>query len=259
MTDSVSNNCQESIVITGGGRGIGKAIARQLAKNYCVMLVGRTERDLIATCSEIHAAGGTAAYYAGDAAAPKTAQAVMKRIAELGWTLQGVVCNAGIGKSSPTHELDEALWHSVVNVNLHASFYFAKAALPIFLQQKAGTLCFISSIAGVKAYAYEAAYVASKHAVVGLAQSLALEYGKHGITSVAICPSFVEGAMTTRTIKGLAKRRGIAESEARTVIERTNPQRRIIPEEEIATIVDFVCSNKVPSLSGSPIIVSGGA
>ncbi len=247
-----------AIIVTGGGRGLGRAISLQLARSFRVLLVGRTEASLAATRRAIREAGGTAEYLAGDVALPETAGVAVSRVAELGWKLHGVVNNAGIGKSSPTHELALEKWHEAFGVNVHGSFYFAKAALPYLLENREGVLCFISSLAGVKGYAYEAAYTASKHAQVGLAGALAQEYGKRGIVSSVICPGFIEGEMTMRTIKGVAGRRGISEDEARGVIEKTNPQRRIIPEKEVAQMVEFICKNNVPSLGGSPIILNGG-
>lgn len=248
-----------AVIVTGGGRGIGRAISLRLANTYAVLVVGRSEPDLQATCDEITANGGTARYVAGDVGVKATADNAVRLVEELGWQLHSVICNAGVGKSSVTHELSADTWHDTFSVNVDGAFNFAQAALPLFVQQHGGVLCFINSIAGIKSYPYEAAYTASKHAVVGLAQSIALEYGKHGITSVAICPGFVESDMTERTINGLAARRGISHQEARQVIEKLNPQRRIIPAGEVAAMVDFVCRNKVPSLSGSCVVMSGGA
>lgn len=247
-----------AIIVTGGGRGLGRAISLQLSGSYHVLLIGRTEADLKATCRAIRKGGGTATYYVGDVALPETAENAISRIHKLGWKLHGIVCNAGIGKSNPTHMLQLAAWHEAFNTNVHGSFYFAKAALPYLLENRGGVLCFISSLAGVKGYAYEAAYTASKHAQVGLAKALAQEYGKHGIVSAALCPGFIEGEMTERTIKGVAGRRNVSEAAARKVVEKTNPQRRIIPEKEVADMVDFICKNSVPSLAGAPIILNGG-
>jgi NAD(P)-dependent dehydrogenase (short-subunit alcohol dehydrogenase family) len=248
-----------AVIVTGGGKGIGKAISLELSKTYRLVLVGRTERDLKIVCEAINVHGGQALYHVGDVAKQSTAVAVLQLIEKQKWKLHGVVCNAGIGKSSPTHELSADQWQEAFNVNVHGSFYFAQAALPLLMQQKSGVLCFINSLAGLKGYAYEAAYVASKHAVVGLAKTFALEYGKYGISSVVLCPSFVESDMTTRTINSLATRRGISQDEARHIVEKTNPQQRIISKQEIAEMVAFVCANTVPSLSGNPIILSGGA
>ena len=126
------------------------------------------------------------------------------------------------------------------------------------LQARHGVICLISSISGVKGYAYTAAYTASKHALVGLAKSLAQEYGRQGIVIVPICPGFVASEMTTRTIRGVMKRHGLSEEAAEQRVVRANPQRRIIPAEEVAEMVAFVCSGKVPSLSGNPLLLSGG-
>lgn len=254
---SYSKNIPAAL-ITGGGRGIGRAISLRLARTMPVLLVGRTKADLKATCEEIREAGGVADFYVGDISHPETAEQAIALVRRNDWQLGHVICNAGIGKSSSTHELATDQWHAVIDTNLNSCFYLIRAALPLFLERSAGTFCFISSIGGIKGYAYEAAYTASKHAVVGLAKSVALEYGKHGIVSVPICPGFVESDMTTRTITSLANRRSIPKEEAREVIERINPQRRIIPAEEVAEMVAFVCANTVPSLSGSPIIMSGG-
>jgi NAD(P)-dependent dehydrogenase (short-subunit alcohol dehydrogenase family) len=245
------------VIITGGGRGLGRVIAETLARTYDVLVVGRTETDLQSLCSELQSEGNKAEYVVGDVAAYETADAAVAKIKALGWQLSYLVCNAGIGKSRVTHEITTEEWQQVIDTNLNGSFYFSRAVLPYFVDQKSGVICFISSIAGVKGYAHEAAYVASKHAVVGLSKSIALEYGKHGITSIALCPNFVEGEMTDRTISGLATRRNVTRQEARDVIERKNPQRRIITPEEVAEMVAMICSNRVPSLSGSPIVMGG--
>ena len=253
--DSTTN----AVIITGGGSGIGQTISMTLAQSYALLLVGRTEASLRRTCAAIRHNGGRAAYLVGDVANEHTASRAVERVQQLGWRLQAVICNAGVGKSSRTHELSSAQWQKTFATNVHGSFYFAQAVLPIFMQQHFGTICFINSLAGIKGYAYDAAYVASKHAIVGLSKSLALEYGKYGISSVAICPGFVESSMTDRTIQSVASRKGTTTSEARRIVERTNPQRRIIPAQEVSEIVNLVCSNKVPSLAGNPLILSGGA
>ncbi|HXK37497.1 MAG TPA: SDR family oxidoreductase [Candidatus Paceibacterota bacterium] len=249
---------KRAVIVTGGGRGLGRIIAERLVESLNVFIVGRTESDLRDTCSALKAKGHEAAYFVGDVSLPTTADNAIAALEELGWDIAALVCNAGIGKSRPTHELENAEWQHILDVNLNGSFYFSKAVLPLMKEQKSGVLCFISSIAGVRGYAYEAAYAASKHAVVGLAKSIAAEYGKHGIVSVALCPNFIDGEMTERTINGLAQRRGITAQEAREVIEQANPQKRIIPPEEVAEMVANICTNKVPLLSGTAIVMGGG-
>lgn len=251
------NNQKPAALITGGGRGLGKVIATKLAEDYNIMIVGRTEADLTSVREEIRSKGNEAEYVVGDVSVPDTARKAAEKAQDLGWNVTRLICSAGIGKSRVTHELGDEEWRNIVETNLNGSFYFAKAFLPGMIKLNSGVICFVSSIAGVKGYAYEAAYVSSKHAMVGLSKTIASEYGKHGISSVAICPNFIEGEMTERTISGLADRRNISREEARKIIEKKNPQRRIIPAEEVAEMVGMVCSNAVPSLSGSPIIMGG--
>ena len=254
----MSQKNTEVAIITGGGRGIGRAIALRMAAETHVLIVGRTERDLTATCRMIRDAGGYADYVVGDAADPKTAQSAVMFAKEQGLLIRTLVCNAGIGKSGPIESFDESRWREIMDVNVNGSFYFIKACLPAMLKAGKGTICLLSSIAGVRGYAYSAAYTASKHALIGLARSVALEHGKHGIVAVPICPGFVESEMTTRTIHSIMERSGISEQGARSRVAHTNPQRRIIPAEEVAEAVAFVASGKVPSLSGNPLILSGG-
>ena len=245
-------------IITGGGRGIGRAIALRLAKDTNIIVVGRTEKDLISICAEIGKKGGQADYLVGDVSDPKTAGKALAFLKEKSWEVKNLICNAGIAKGGKTETFDKKLWREMFDVNVHGNFYFVQAVLPEMLKNKNGTICLMSSIAGVKGYKNIAAYTATKHALVGFARSLALEYGKHGIVTVPICPSFVETEMTLRTVHGLMERHGISESDARRRVADTTPQKRIMPPEEVAEAVAFVCSGKVPSLSGNPLILSGG-
>ena len=245
-------------IITGGGRGIGRAIALRMARETNVILVGRTEADLVSACRGIEEAGGHADYVVGDVTDPATAAAATEQVRKSGWIIRNLVCNAGIGKSGPLESFDAGTWKNIMDVNVNGSFHFIKACLPSMLEEKKGTVCLISSIAGLKGYANVAAYAASKHALVGIARSMAQEFGKKGIVTVAVCPGYVEGEMTTRSIRGIMERRGISESDARERIESVSPQHRIIPPEEVAEAVAFVCSGKAPALSGSALVLSGG-
>ncbi|MBI5153102.1 MAG: SDR family oxidoreductase [Parcubacteria group bacterium] len=249
---------QRVTIITGGGKGIGRAIALRMANKTNIVIVGRNEEELLATKKEIENTGGNVEYVAGDVADPKTAAKTMVRTQEKGWVVANLVCNAGIGKGGPTATLDSSLWHEIMEVNLDGSFYFIQACLPLMLEQKYGVICIMGSMASIKGYKNNAAYVASKHALLGLARTLAVEYGKYGIVTVPLCPGFVMTEMTERSIHGLMKRKNISFEEAEKIIAEVNPQHRIISQEEIAEMVAFVCENKVPSLSGNPLILSGG-
>lgn len=244
-------------IVTGGGRGLGRVVAEQLSQTYKVLIVGRTESDLSSTCETIRKNGGQAEYIVGDVRKPGTAKDAISKIKELGWDLEVLVNNAGIGKSGKTHEIDLETWHDIIDTNLNASFYFSKAVLPSFIERERATICFISSIAGIEGYSHEAAYVASKHGQVGLSKSIAKEYGKHGIVSVAICPGFIEGEMTDRTIHGLMERKKITYDEARSTVESKNSQKRIIKPSEVADLVISICSREIDVANGVPIKMDG--
>lgn len=246
-------------VVTGGGRGIGRAIALRMARQTAVMLVGRTEADLIATRTAIEEAGGIADYYVGDVAVRDTAFATVEKIHASGNKVGNLVLNAGMGKTGASHEFDPKLWLQIFDVNVHGSFWFVQACAPDMIEAKAGSITVISSTLGLKGCAFDTAYTATKHAVVGMARSLALEYAKHGITVVSLCPSWVESEMTTRSINGLAGRKGIGVDEARRIIEATSPQNRILPAEEVADMVALVADGTLRSLNGHELVLDGGS
>lgn len=249
---------QGATIVTGGGRGIGRAIAIRMARETPVLIVGRTASDLASTCAYIQQEGGKAACCVGDIADPTTAERAVTLVHEHDWTVRHLVCNAGIGKGGASATFDRHTWREMFEINVHGSFWFIQVCLPEMQETQHGTICLISSIAGLKGYKYQAAYCATKHALVGLARSLALEHAKHGIVVVPICPAFVASDMTQHTVAGLVKYRGISEAEAENLIAATNPQHRIIPPEEVAEMVAMVCAGQLPSLNGNPLILSGG-
>jgi NAD(P)-dependent dehydrogenase (short-subunit alcohol dehydrogenase family) len=122
-----------------------------------------------------------------------------------------------------------------------------------------GAVVLMSSLAGVKGVAYDAAYAASKHALVGLARSLALEVGKRGVAAVALCPGFVDTDMTTRTVRSQMKRHGLTKAEARKKLAEKHPLRRVMPPEEVADVVALVCSGTLASVTGNPLVLGGTA
>lgn len=246
-------------IVTGGGRGIGRAIARRMAEETAVLVVGRTKSDLQSVCEEIRQGGGIADYCVGDVSKPATAHRVIKKIEKRNWTVANLVCNAGIGTGGPLVSVAKETMTRMFEVNVYGAIYFMQACLPKMIEQKSGKICLISSIAGVKGFKYQSIYCATKHALVGLASSVGQENAKHGVVVVALCPGFVESAMTRRTIAGLVKHRQMTAAEAEKLIAEQNPQQRILPPEEVAEAVASVCSGKLDSLNGSALIMTGGA
>ena len=164
----------QASIVTGGGRGVGRAIALRLAQDGPVVLVGRNAADLDATVAEIAARGGIAIACAGDVADPATSR---RALAALQWPLHHVVCNAGIGRSGATDAVDPADWQRVFDVNVNGCFHLVRAALPLLAREPGHAITIVSSLAGVRGVAYDAAYTASKHALVGFARALGGDRG----------------------------------------------------------------------------------
>jgi meso-butanediol dehydrogenase/(S,S)-butanediol dehydrogenase/diacetyl reductase len=266
--DSSGHTAQPAALVTGGGRGIGRAITLRLARESPVVVVGRTIAELDSACAEAHHSGGQAVPCVGDVADPATATAALDLVRSHEWVVRHLVCNAGMGKSGATADFDPELWRRIFEVNVHGSFYLVRACLPEMLAQGTGAITIVSSLAGVAGVAYDAAYSASKHALVGLARSLALEYRKRGLTVAALCPSFVESDMTRRTVRGVMQRHGLSEGEATRRVADRCPAKRILPAKEVAEAVallgagDLAAAVALAARGGYPVIggpeLSGG-
>lgn len=249
-------------ILSGGGRGIGRAIAAKLGCAQPVVLVGRTEADLLQACADIAALGGVAVPCVGDVAEPATATSALAIVRANGWSLRHLVCNAGIGKSGATDTLDSNAWTRVFDVNVHGCFHLVRACLPELIGHAGAAITIVSSLAGVRGVAFDAAYTASKHALVGFARALALEYRKRGPTVAALCPGFIESDMTRRTLRGVMRRQGLDEAQARERISARSPADRILAAEEIAEAVallgaqQFAAARALAEQGGYPIIGS---
>lgn len=243
-------------IITGASRGIGRAIAEhEFFSSKSRVLISRANSRGINDL-----AGARTRLLCADVGEPKTAQTALEFAHEIDKDnpVDILVCSAGIGKGGPTEDFSLDDWRDLFRINVEGCFNFIQAVLPEMVEAGRGTIVLISSIGGIHGYGHSAAYTASKHAVNGLAKSIAKEHGKHGIVCVPVCPGFVDTDMTDRTIDGLMRHRGMEEEEARELVASKNPQRRIIPPMEVAEAVAFICSGKCPSLSGNPMILSGG-
>ena len=249
---------KHATIITGGGRGIGRAIALRMSRNSSVFLVGRTESDLVSTCREIKDRGGTAQFLVGDISDPAVANQAVELVIASGLKIRNLVLNAGIARGNAAHKITRDDWLNTFAVNVHGNFWFVQACLPHMVAARKGYICFINSILGLKGRKYDALYSATKHAQVGLARSLGEEYAKHGIVTVPVCPHFVDTEMTRRMFPTIARHKGITEAEAESLIASQNPQGRIIAPEEVAEAVALICSGKVDSLNGQAMVLGGG-
>jgi NAD(P)-dependent dehydrogenase (short-subunit alcohol dehydrogenase family) len=248
-------------LVTGGGSGIGAAIARAFAaEGAAVSLVGRGAEKLEATASTIAAdvAGARLFAASGDvtnAAEVETAFAAAR--AAFG-PVSILINNAGAAESAPFAKTDEALWRRMMGVNLDALLHCCRTALPDLLAVRSGRIVTVASTAGLKGYAYTSAYVAAKHGAIGLTRALAVELAATGVTVNAVCPGFTETDILTHSVATVARVSRTSAQEARAQLARFNPQGRFIRPEEVADAVLWLCSPAAAAMTGQAISVSAG-
>ena len=229
-------------VITGGGTGIGAAIARTLgAEGACLTLVGR-RRDKL---EEV----GCGDFDALVAPADVTRRDEVDRAFGLAREAQGpitiLVNNAGAAAGVPFAKVTPALWRDMLAVNLDGMFHCCQAALPDLLAAEAGRIVTIASMAGLYGFAYAAPYIAAKHGAVGLTRALAAEYAQKNLRVNAVCPGFVDTEMTVESVANITAKTGRSEESARAELARLNSSGRLIaPEEVAAAVLDLVLSER---------------
>jgi len=249
-------------VITGGGTGIGAAIARALAADGAKLtLVGRRREPLEETAATLRApakAGAQESLRTGllpsqehvlVAPADVTDRSQVDRAFALARETSGpiaiLVNNAGAARSAPFPKVTDEQWRETIAVNLDGMFHCCQAALQDLLTAEAGRIVTVASMAGLHGFAYSAPYIAAKHGAVGLTRALAAEYASARLTANAVCPGFVESDMTTRSIAIIAERTGRSANEARAELARLNPSGRLIaPEEVAAAALDLILSER---------------
>jgi len=187
---------------------------------------------------------------------------VARAFAAVGETFGGgvdiLVNNAGIAESAPFVKTDDELWQRHLAVNLSGTFYCTRAALPAMLARGWGRVINVASIAGKTGAPYVAAYAASKHGVLGLTRSVALEVATKGVTVNAICPGYVDTDMTTRALERIEATTGRSAADALAAIKRMSPQQRLVTPEEVAAVALLLASDEGRGINGQAINVDGG-
>ena len=242
-------------LVTGGGSGVGRAIAFALADaGMEVTICGRRPETLDAVAAERDRIFAIPADVTDEAA---VAALYARAEADRG-PFDLIVANAGIATSAPASRVSLADWQEALAVNLTGAFLTVRPALDGMKTRGGGRIVFIASTAGLKGYAYVAPYVAAKHGVVGLMRALAAETAKTAITVNAICPGFTETDMLATSIDRIVATTGRSVEEARASLAATNPQRRFVQPEEIAAAVLWLASDAAASVTGQAISISGG-
>jgi NAD(P)-dependent dehydrogenase (short-subunit alcohol dehydrogenase family) len=245
--------------ITGGGKGIGEAIAYALARQGVrVAVAARTRSDVERVADSIRKSGGDSIAVVCDATKPDSiASAIEQTKSELG-SIDILINNAGASASAKFVGHSDELWHQMIDANLNSTYYVTKAVAPMMIESKWGRIINIASIASKIGGKYVAAYTAAKHGVLGLTRALAVELAAYNITVNAICPGYVDTPMTDRSIENIAARTKSSAAEARAALEKLSPQNRLIAPEEIAAVVMLLISEDARGITGQAINVDGG-
>jgi 3-hydroxybutyrate dehydrogenase len=239
-------------LVTGGGRGIGRAIAHALAQSGAsVAITGRNQAALTETCAAFPAMLAIP----GDITQPLAVQQVFAQVQEQLGPVAILVNNAGITASLRITDTDDATWERIMALNVTAAFACCRAAIPAMLATKWGRIINVASIAGLHGLAYSSAYSASKHALLGLTRSIALELGTKGITANALCPGWVETDMLHDAINTIVAKTGRTAAEARTSLLGLSNQARVVTSEEVAAAAIRLVSPEGAQINGEAIII----
>ncbi len=251
----------EVAIVTGAGRGIGRAIAlRYAAEGAAVVITSRTASALDLVAGEIQKAGGQAAAVAANIALEKECQRVVAEAREKFGPATILVNNAGIfGPVKLAHEMTVAEWDEVLAINLRSAFVMARLVLPGMLDRKSGNILNISSVAAKAAYAWEAPYAASKAGIIGLTRALAADYARMGVRVNAICPGPVfETKMSKDLGATLAEKMGLSPEQQVADFSKGILQGRGQTADEIADAALFLASSRSSAITGQSINVDGG-
>ncbi len=245
-------------LVTGGGRGIGRAIALTLGRaGAALVLTGRTADRLRGVADELTESGAPAPLVSVmDVADPESIATALDRIRLERVAIDVLVNNAGIALSEPLGRTDLAMWQRHLAINATAPYLLTRALLPSMLARGWGRVVNIASTAGLAGAPYISAYSASKHALVGLTRAVAAETAGSGVTVNAVCPGFVETELTERAAKGISEKTGKSFTQAIQSLARFNASGRLIQPEQVAQLVLELVSDGAAGRTGETVVIS---
>lgn len=241
--------------ITGGGSGIGLAAAKALAgSGWQITLAGRTPGKLQAAAAALNGSHVQVV----DVTDPEGVLSAVRGASEVHGPVQLLVNNAGAVTSAPFEKMSLEVWRQALDLNLMGAVHCVQAVLPQMKANGWGRIVNIASTAGLVGYRYVSAYVAAKHALVGLTRALALELAKSGVTVNAVCPGYTETDVVAQAIKTLRQATNRSPEDALAVFTSTNPQGRLVRPEEVAAAVVWLASDAAGAVNGIALPIAGG-
>jgi NAD(P)-dependent dehydrogenase (short-subunit alcohol dehydrogenase family) len=242
-------------LVTGGGRGIGRAIAAALtAAGAVVTVAGRTE----ATLTEAVRAGDAAAFLAVDVTDAEAVEDRIRQASASRGPIDLLIANAGGADSAPFAKTTPDQFRRMFDLNVMGVVHPSQAVLGGMISRGFGRIVAIASTAGLKGYGYVSAYCAAKHAAVGLVRALAVETAASGVTVNAVCPGYTDTDLVRDSIQRIAAKTGRSPDDALATMVKDNPMRRLVTPQEVAAAVLYLCSPDASAVTGTTLVVAGG-
>ncbi|MEM5502725.1 SDR family NAD(P)-dependent oxidoreductase [Ahrensia kielensis] len=247
-------NPSKHVVVTGGGTGVGAAIAQAFAEaDFKVSIIGRREEPL----QQISAKTG-AAYAVGDVTDRASIDHALDKLRAQNGPITIAIANAGAALSKPFSAMSQADMSSMLDINVTGVFNVWQACLADMRDEKWGRMLAVASTASLKGYPYVSGYCAAKHGVLGLTRAVSLEMAKNNITVNAVCPGFVETPMLEASIENIVEKTGMSAQAAQDSLMAGNPMKRFIQPNEVADTLLWLASTGAASVNGQAISINGG-
>ena len=245
------------VLVTGASRGIGAAVAKELAlAGACVSLVSRQRDHVEAARRSLDHVERHAAIEADVTDERAVEAAIAQAVARLG-PVFGLVNNAGGADAMPFLESDASHWRRLIDVNLMSAVFCTHAVMRSMLERREGRIVNMASTASLRGYRHVSAYTAGKHALLGFTRALAIEVEKEGIAVNAVCPGYVNTERIAESLSGAAARTGMSEEQVRARFAASNAGGRLVEPHEVAAVVAWLCGAQAATVTGRYIIVDG--
>lgn len=242
-------------LITGGGTGIGAAIATRLSESGAhITVTGRRPEPLEKVADRLRRAHAVPFDVTDEAAIKDGVSAAVERLGPV----DILINNAGVAGSSPFGHITLDAWRTMLEANLTSVYLMSRAVLPGMVERNWGRIVSVASTAGLKGYAYVAAYCAAKHGVIGMTRALALEVAQKGVTANAVCPGYTETELLAESVANITDKTGASEDEARAQLLQSNPQGRFVSPEEVAEAAAWLVGPNAGAITGQAIAIAGG-